>query len=205
MSISSSGGIGRSRGRVRSYQTPMPQSIPEIIQVIAEEFQVEGIYSIHIEEGRPITIVRYVDPDDLLHPRTAEYSPQEVLRQVEMLIDVPVRATPFETWFNCHLHFQTMRMICSGILIGDIYHFLKWLNLESSVLLTMRSLDRSCDYVFAGHNIYVDSSLDKDRLVLLGGDSTYPTLTSVRVALQTTMELKDTVKETADAADESKN
>jgi len=187
----SSSGIGQSRGRIRAYQLPMPASVPEILQLVAEELQIIGLHSIHVEEGVPISVERYVEPDDLLNPRGAPMSPQEVLRQVDPLIDMEPKGTPQATLLHCLGQLQQVRMTCAGIIIGSIKRFMMWMDLPDTFLLSMQSLDRSCDYMFVGHRIYIDASLDADRMIVLGGDTAYPTLTSVRMAIQTVMEVKN--------------
>lgn len=186
MSSQSSRGLGQGRGSLRTYQIPLPPSRPEIFQIIVEEFQSPGLHSIHIEEAVPIQVTRYSDPDDLLSDRN-ELTPQQILQQVE-LIEISVEESPQMTLLSMLHNLQQSRLHVAGIIVGDQKYFMERLGLPKSFRLAMQPLSRSCDFIYLGFRGFVDDSLDRDKVAILGGETSAPTLASVRLALVSNMD-----------------
>ena len=165
----------------------MPGARDQIFNIFVEEMSAPGMHSIHIEEGRPITVTRYMEPEDLLTDRNI-LTPFEIAQQTELL-DIDIGLNSGATLLNLLQIVQQYRLQVAALIVGDKNHFMKWLGLDNSFRISMQSLDRSCDFFYLGMKGYVDSTMDRDKLVVLGGDTTAITMASVRLGRVTDMEV----------------
>lgn len=181
-------GMGQGRGAIRSYQLPMPPSTGEILLLLRDELAAPGLHSMHVEDGRPIQVTRYVDPDDILDSRI---TPQELIRQIDRLEEIDLSGISGPHAFLALMFLiQKQRMQCSGMVVGSLESFGNWLLLPADAGLSMRPLSKDHDFYYLGIKGYVDRSLDADRIVLLAGDSDAPTLAGVQLLLATRMEIE---------------
>ncbi|MCA8938748.1 MAG: hypothetical protein KDB07_02985 [Planctomycetes bacterium] len=166
----------------------MPADTPSLVRLFAEELAKPGIYSFYLEDGHPIKVQRYVDPDDLMMNRGVDSSPPEIVRTLENLWDYQHKRSGAETLLHAMLHVAQYRLTCSAIIIGSAARFHQWLGLDAQQAFALKVLDRSCDFYLFGMKGYFDDTLPEDCVVLLGGDTPTPTIASVRMGLAIQME-----------------
>lgn len=182
-------GIGQGRGSLSTEHLPMPDDTPALVRLFAEELAKPGIYSFHLEEGHPIKVQRYVDPDDLMMNRGVDASPPQIMRNLENLWDFPERESGSDTLIQAMLYVAQYRMTPSAIVVGSLKALEAWLQIDERMAFALKVLDRSCDFALLGLKGYVDDTLPDDRMVLLGGDTPAPTMASIKMGLSIQMEV----------------
>lgn len=183
-------GIGRGRGAVRTYQLPAPASVGEALQLVSQELNAPGLHSIHVEDGMPVTVTRYTNPDDLIEG--AQMSPQEMLSNISSLEEFEVgdMGGP-RAFLNMLFEVQRIRLRPAGLVVGSKERFCEWVHVPGGGGISLQPLSKDCDFVYLGTKGYVDETLEPERLVILAGETETPTVSNVVLLLATYMNLKE--------------
>lgn len=183
-------GIGQGRGSVRAYQLPAPASVGDTLQLVSQELNTPGLHSIHVEDGMPVTVTRYTEPDDLIEG--AQMTPQQILSNVGSLeeFDSEDFGGP-RAFLTMLFELQRIRLKPAGIVVGSKDKFYEWIKLPDRSALSMKPLSKDCDFVYIGLKGYVDESLEPERLVILAGETETPTVSNVVLLLATHMNARE--------------
>jgi hypothetical protein len=160
------------------------------MQVISQEVNAPGLHSIHVEDGMPITVTRYTNPDDLVEG--ANMAPQQILSTVDSLeeFDTEKLGGP-RAFLTMLFEIQRIRLKPAGIVVGSLKQFSKWVKLPEGSGLSLKPLSKDCDFIFIGLKGYVDDSLEPERLVIMAGEAEAPTLSNIVLLLAAYMNTRD--------------